>query len=291
MKKIYGSTGFLFAASLCVPAHALEFSPGDYEMLPADKNLALAYFQYAHSDAFFSQDKKVAGDYRLRTEATLLRFIHGFRPTEDISIEPQMIIPFAKADAMGDASSLGNASGMGDIVLGVPFKFRVNNSGADILALAPFIYAPTGAYDNEQAINIGENRWRYLLQGVWIHHFSDSWAFDTGVDVSWTTANGEFGANKTTLKQSPRYEYQAYLRYNLTPATQFGVGGGWITGAESRINGVSQDDRLDSTYVRLSASHFITPGVQLQLSGGRDLSVEQGFKQDTNLSLRLGFLF
>lgn len=291
MKKFLCHTGLSLATALSLPAYALEFSPGDYEMMPADKTFALAYFQYAHSDKYFSQGNKAEGDYRLRSEATLLRFIHGFRPAENFSIEPQIIIPFVRADAMGDASPLGSASGLGDIIVGVPFKFRMDNSGADIISLAPFIYAPTGAYHNEKALNIGENRWRYLLQGVWIHHFSDTWAFTTGADVSWTTANDRYGANNSRLSQSPRYEYQAYLSYNLTPATQFGFGGGWITGAKSRIDGINQDDKLDSTYVRISASHFMTPAIQLQFSGGRDIAVEQGFRQDTNLSLRFGYLF
>lgn len=260
-------------------------------MMPANKTFALAYFQYAHSDEYYSQGNKAAGDYRLRSEATLLRIIHGFRPAENFSIEPQIIIPFVRADAMGDASPLGSASGMGDIIVGMPLKFRMDNEGGDILSLAPFIYAPTGAYNNEKAVNVGENRWRYLMQGVWIHHFSDAWAFTTGADVSWTTANDRYGADNNSLSQSPRYEYQAYLSYNLTPATQLGFGGGWITGAKSRIDGISQDDRLDSTYVRISASHFITPAVQVQFSGGRDIAVEQGFRQDTNISLRLGYLF
>ncbi|WP_337013853.1 transporter [Pantoea sp. AS142] len=291
MNKFFFSTGLSLVAVLSVPVYALEFSPGDYEMMPADKTFALAYFQYAHSDKYYSQGNKAAGDYRFSSEATLLRVIHGFRPAENISIEPQIIIPFVRADAMGDASPLGSASGMGDIIVGVPFKFRIDNSGGDILSLAPFVYAPTGAYNNERAVNVGENRWRYLLQGVWIHHFSDAWAFTTGADVSWTTANDRYGNNNARLSQSPRYEYQAYLSYNLTPATQVGFGGGWITGAKSRIDSMTQDDRLDSTYARISASHFITPAVQLQFSGGRDIAVEQGFRQDTNISLRFGYLF
>lgn len=291
MKKTVSAIATLVTATLCLPAYALEFSPGDYEMLPADKSLALAYFQYSHSDDYYSQGKKVDADYRLRTQATLLRFIHGFRPAENISIEPQVIVPLVSADAMGDARALGNASGLGDVIFGVPFKFNLDAQGRDLLSLAPFIYAPTGSYDQQKALNVGENRWRYLLQGVWIRHFSASWAFETGADVSWVTANDAYGANSSTLRQSPRYEYQAYLRYNLTPATQFGIGGGWITGAESRVNGTAQDDRLNSSYLRLSAAHFVLPGVQIQLSAGRDIAVEQGFRQDTNISLRLGLLF
>lgn len=288
MKKII-SLLTLFA--LAPTAHALEFAPGDYEMLPDGKNLFLTYFQYTHSDALYSQGDRVQGDFRLRSSATLLRYIHAWRPQDNISIEPQFILPYASVNAMGDASPLGDSSGIGDLILSVPFKFNPDKQGRDVLSLAPFVYAPTGTYDADKAVNVGENRWRYLLQGVWIHHFSDAWAIETGADVSWVTKNDDYGANRATLQQKPLYQYQTWLRYNLTPGTQFGLGAGWITGAESRVDGVRQDDSLDSTYVRVSASHFVTPSIQLQLSAGRDLTVEQGFRQDTSLSFRVGFLF
>ncbi len=286
-------TGALIAGGLalpfCFPAAALEFSPGDYEMLPANKSLLLAYFQLSHSDALYSQGKKVPGKNRLQTEATLLRFIHGFRPQDNLSIEPQIIVPLLRAEM--NTPFTDKASGAGDIILGVPFKFTPGTSGRDTVSLAPFVYAPTGAYDPQHAINIGENRWRYLLQGVWIHHFRDKWALESGADVSWTRTNNHYGPDNATLRQSPRYEYQAYISYQLTPATRLGAGGGWVTGAESSVNGTRQQDRLNSRYIRLSASYFLTPSVQLQLSGGRDLKVEQGFRQDSTVSVRLGMLF
>ncbi|MCX8963521.1 hypothetical protein [Erwinia psidii] len=48
---------------------------------------------------------------------------------------------------------------------------------------------------------------------------------------------------------------------------------------------------LTAPSLRLSVSHFITPLIQLQLSAGRDLTVELGFRLDTRLSFRAGFLF
>ncbi|WP_267435912.1 hypothetical protein [Erwinia psidii] len=52
-------------------------------MLPADKNLFLTCFQYTHSDALYSQGNRVPGDYRMRSTATLLRYIHASRPQAD----------------------------------------------------------------------------------------------------------------------------------------------------------------------------------------------------------------
>lgn len=282
----YGAA--LLLAALNAPAQALEFSPGDYEMLPDGQNLFLTYLQYSHSDAYYAQDQRVDANYKLKSDVTLLRFIHAFRPADNISIEPQAIVPFGRADAYGDASGLGSSSGIGDAIIGIPVKITPN-ARQDVFALAPFIYLPTGVYDQDKALNLGENRWRFLLQGVWIHHFSPHWAFDTGADVSWVTKNDDYAGQ--TLQQKPRYEYQAYLRYDFNPRTRVGFGGGWITGAESSLDGTPQHDRLNTTYARVSVAHFFTPSVQLLTVVGKDLKVEQRFKQDLNLTLRLGVLF
>ncbi|WP_052365397.1 transporter [Halotalea alkalilenta] len=275
-------------AVLAAPAQALEFAPGDYEPLPDGSNFFLTYYKYSHSDAFYSQGDKTPGDNKLRTDVTMLRFIHAYHPVENVSIQPQMILPFGRAKAYGDSSALGKSSGMGDAIVGMPVLTTLATPGKDILVLAPFIYLPTGAYDQDKPLNLGENRWRFLLQAAWTHHFSERWALDTGADVSWVTKNDEYAGQ--TQRQRPRYEYQAYLRYSPTPQTQLGLGGGWITGAASSLDGAAQHDRLSTTYARLSVAQFISPTVQLQAVVGRDLKVEQGFKADTSLTLRLGML-
>lgn len=60
------------------------------------------------------------------------------------------------------------------------------------------------------------------------------------------------------------------------------------SGAKSRIDGIS---RMTGWTARIPYScPAITAAVQVQFSGGRDIAVEQGFRQDTNISLRLGYL-
>lgn len=282
---------YLIAFSIHSPAYALEFVPGDYEMLPPDKSIVLTYFQSTRSHALYSDNRRVSGDNKFRSQATLVRYIYGYRPVPFLSIEPQLIVPWVKANTLADATPLGDTSGIGDIILGLPFKFRLTTDHADIFSLAPYLYAPTGHYQSDQAVNSGANDWRYLLQAAYVHHFSEQWSLDTGADVSWVSTNHRYGVSHDNQTQTPKYEYQLYLRYNLDPATQLGFGGGWIKGAGDVVNHQSLNDKLDTRYLRLSAAHFFTAAFQAELSLGRDLSVEQGFKQDSFLSVRLGYLF
>lgn len=272
-------------------AQALEITAGDYEPLPAGMNALLLYFQHAESTDFYQQGNKVSDRFKLRTDVSLLRYIHSVGLGDNVVVEPQFILPYGHLQAGGDASALGSTTGTGDLILGAPVKWTLSTTHKDIFSLAPYVYLPTGSYDRNDALNLGENRWKLLLQTAYIHHFNAQWALDTAADVTWFGRNSDYGSNGDTLKQNARYEYQAYLRYNLSPATQFAVGGGRIEGGRSRVDDVSLDDRTDTTYVRAMATHMLTQTVQMQVEVGRDIEVEQGFKEKARLNLRLAKLF
>ncbi|WP_024676552.1 transporter [Pseudomonas syringae] len=271
--------------------HALEITAGDYEPLPAGMSALLVYAQHAENSDFYSNGHKVSDDFRLKTDVGLLRYIHSFALSSNAVIEPQFILPYGHLKADGEANSLSQTTGTGDLILGAPVKWTLSTAHRDVFSLAPYLYVPTGSYDNDDALNLGENRWRLLLQAAYIHHFNEKWALDTAADASWFSHNTDYGPGSATLEQKTRYEYQAYLRYNLSPQTHFAFGGGYINGGENRVGGIDQDDRLGTAYIRMSATHMLTPSIQVQAVIGRDVEVEQGFMEKSRLNLRLAKLF
>ncbi|KWS14475.1 transporter [Pseudomonas syringae] len=271
--------------------HALEITAGDYEPLPVGMNALLVYAQHAESSDFYSNGQKVSDDFRLKTDVSLLRYIHSFALSNNAVIEPQFILPYGHLKAGGEASALGQTTGAGDLILGAPVKWTLATANKDVFSVAPYLYLPTGSYENDDTLNLGENRWRLLLQAAYIHHFNARWALDTAADVSWFSDNDDYGSGSDTLAQKTRYEYQAYLSYNVSPQTRFAVGGGHIDGGENRVGGVNQDDQLSTTYLRVSATHMLTPSIQVQAVLGRDVEVEEGFQEKSRLNLRLAKLF
>ncbi|WP_116893827.1 transporter [Pseudomonas syringae] len=271
--------------------HALEITAGDYEPLPVGMNALLVYAQHAESSDFYSNGQKVSDDFRLKTDVSLLRYIHSFALSNNAVIEPQFILPYGHLKAGGEANALGQTTGAGDLILGAPVKWTLATANKDIFSVAPYLYLPTGSYENDDTLNLGENRWRLLLQAAYIHHFNARWALDTAADVSWFSDNDDYGSGSDTLAQKTRYEYQAYLSYNVSPQTRFAVGGGHIDGGENRVGGVNQDDQLSTTYLRVSATHMLTPSIQVQAVLGRDVEVEEGFREKSRLNLRLAKLF
>lgn len=271
--------------------HALEITAGDYEPLPPGMNVLLVYAQHAESSDFYSNGNKVSDDFRLKTDVSLLRYIHSFALSNNAVIEPQFILPYGHLKAGGEASALGQTTGAGDLILGAPVKWTLATANKDVFSVAPYLYLPTGSYENDDTLNLGENRWRLLLQAAYIHHFNARWALDTAADVSWFSDNDDYGSGSDTLEQKTRYEYQAYLSYKVSPQTRFAIGGGHIDGGENRVGGVNQDDQLSTTYLRVSATHMLTPSIQVQAVLGKDVEVEEGFREKARLNLRLAKLF
>lgn len=270
-----------------VKTQALEVSPGDFEPLPAGADAVLFYYQHAQRSDLYQDGHKTSDNAKLSSDVGILRYIHAIRLAENLSWEPQVLLPFGYMNASGDVGALGDTHGVGDPIITAPFKWTLPTANKDVFALAPYLYIPIGSYDRKDALNLGENRWRATLQAAYIHHFSTQWALDTVADVSWVSTNNDYGPARAKLEENTRYEYQTAVRYNWTPSTTFALGGGYVTGAATSIDGVDQHDGVSTSYARFTVTHFVDPTLQLQAQLGKDIEVEQGFKEGARLNLRV----
>ncbi len=87
----------------------------------------------------------------------IYRFVH-FTKFMGLTIDPQVLVPFGKLEAF-DISS----SGTGDAIFATTFWLHENPEKGEYFGITPFVIAPTGSYDSGQPINIGTNRWSYVL--------------------------------------------------------------------------------------------------------------------------------
>lgn len=271
--------------------YALEIAPGDYEPIPAGMTALLTYYQHAERKDFYSEGHKVSDNSKLRSDVALLRLIHSVGLSESLVVQPQFILPYGQLKAGGDIDTLGQVTGIGDLILGAPFIWTLPTEHKDVVSIAPFIYLPTGDYNHDRGLNLGDNRWKFVLQGVYNHHFSETWALDAAADVTWATNNDEYGPDEIRSEQKARYEYQTHVRYNVNNTMSVAVGAGHIRGAENSLEGASQNDELRTTYARLTFTYFVEPTMQLQAQLGKDLEVDQGSKESSRINLRFTKLF
>jgi hypothetical protein len=270
-----------------VKSQAIEVAPGDFEPLPAGADVLLLYYQHADRSDLYQNGHKVSDNAKLSTDIGILRYVHAIGLAENLSWEPQILLPFGQLNASGDIGALGDTRGIGDPIITAPLKWTLPTENKDVFALAPYLSFPVGSYDKNDALNLGENRWRATLQAAYSHHFSELWALDAAAEASWVSANNDYGSTGAKLEENTRYEYQTSLRYKWSPNTTFAVGGGYITGAATTVEGVDQHDGVATSYGRLTVTHFIEPTLQIQAQIGKDIEVEQGFKEGARLNLRI----
>ncbi|MCX2887745.1 MULTISPECIES: transporter [Pseudomonas] len=281
----------LFSALLpTLPAYAVEVTPGDYEQYPVGATIGAIYYQHSSTDALYSRGHKSSDDFNLTSDVGILRLLHVYALSDTLTIDPQFLLPFGHVKGGGDAAVLGSTSGVGDLILTAPLKWRLNDA-RDTLSIGPYVYVPTGSYDKNDAINLGENRWKFDLQGAYVKHFTEKWAMDLVADAIWYGDNTDYGKGSSRLEQDVSYAAQIMGRYMPDATTTFGLGFGHSWGGETHVADVAQDDRLGTTNVRLTATKFVTPKDQLQLQLGRDLSVENGAREDFRMNLRYAHIF
>ncbi|AIR90296.1 transporter [Pseudomonas cremoricolorata] len=268
-------------------SQAIEVAPGDYEPLPAGADAVALYYQHAERKALYADGDRVSDNARLKSDVGILRYIHAVGLAENLVWEPQVLLPFGYLNASGDVGALGDTHGIGDPILAAPLKWTLPTTHGDIFSLAPYLFVPVGSYDKDDALNLGENRWRATLQAAYIHRFTPRLALDTVAEASWVSSNNDFGPAGVKLEEDTRYEYQMALRYALTEKTSVALGGGYVTGAATTVDGVDQHNRLSTSYGRLTVSHFIEPTLQVQAQLGQDFEVEEGFKERARLNLRI----
>jgi hypothetical protein len=277
--------------ALATPAQALEVTAGDYEIYPPGVNIGVLYYQHADRSNLYSNGKKVSSNFDLQSDIGLARYIRPLALSDTATLDLNLILPFGRLRGSGEASVLGKANGTADLIVGAPVKFLLDPATKDAFSIGTFVYLPTGSYDPAKPINLGENRWKGLLQLAYVGHFGSTWALDAVGDVLVHGKNDEFGPFRATLKQAPRFEVQGHLRYIVSPATALSAGIGHYWGGETSVNGVDQNDRLRTTYARLTATHFIDQTTQVQAQLGQDISVANGPKEKLRINLRLAKIF
>ena len=265
---------------------AVDVDAGDYTALPPGTDLAMLYYQPVTRDELYADGDKAPINAGLDSQVGIARYVH-FMDIGGYTVDPQFLLPFGKLEGKDDTSFLGDASGLGDLILAATV-WLVNEPEANTyFGITPFVIAPTGSYDNEDALNLGENRWQYILQAGYVTELMPNILVDLVGDVTFYGENDELGAAKDTLDQDPSYQLQGFLRYQMNPQWDIRTGISHTFGGETEVNGVSQDDEIETTKMTIGTAWFATPALQFKASYGTDLSVENGFKEKHRLNLRV----
>lgn len=279
------------AASLGGQAHAVDVDAGDYTALPEGTNLGMLYYQHAERRSLYADGHEQPGKPGLDSDIGILRGVH-FMKLGGFTIDPQFLLPFGQLEGQRDTAGLGKSdAGIGDLILASTVWLVERAEAKTYFGVTPFLYVPTGRYERDHALNLGENRWKFALQAGFIQGLGDKWWLDLIGDVTWFGNNDDATAAGLTLRQSALYQGQAFLRYQLTPSFDLRVGYSRLWGGETRLDGVDQHDEPKTAKFLVGAGWFVAPKTQLLFNYGRDHSVENGFREGDRFNVRLMQMF
>lgn len=282
----------ILGALLTQQSYAIDVNVGDYTTLPRGTNVGVFYYQHSEMDGYYQRDDKTDADSR--SDIGIARFIH-YTDIAGLRATPQVVIPFGSVrnTQIGDVH-LNHASGFADPIIASAF-WLINQpeQGASgrYLALTPFIYLPLGQYDKYDAVNLGENRFKYYVQLAWVQPLSGKWGFEFYQDAIWYGDNDEAGKGNQTLSQDTSYQTQVNLRYDLNAKQRLAFGYAANYGGEQFLDGVRLNQNMEKQQVRFEFQHMMNAKTQLSAQLVSDTQVESGFKKELGLNFRLFYIF
>ena len=272
--------------------HALDVDPGDYAAAPPSTNLAIGYGLFGWNNSFKTRTGDNVPNSHLDSQFGILRLVH-YTDIAGITADPQIFIPFGFLNnGKLDGEHLDAASGLGDIIIASTFWPINEPENKRWLGITPFMFFPTGSYRNKQVLNIGENRYKGVLQLGFVQGFGDKWIVDVIGDTTFYGDNPNGGASgRSSVSQDNSYQFQTWLRYYITPEWAVGPGYSGTWGGTVEVGGDKSALSTEIQQLRLITQYFPLPDLQVSAQARTDVRTEGGYKQTVGLIFRVMKVF
>lgn len=279
----------LLAVTFAAPAaKAIDISPGDYAYLPAGTVLGLGYLGYQSASSFRDRTGISYPNSRDSAIVALARALY-YGETNGVGWAIQAIVPAgALTSARVGGSDLPKANGLGDVILGATvFPVHSADPTGTTLGLTAYLGLPTGNYSPLKA-SIGSGGFTITPQIGLIQGLGNGFFLDTAFDAAFSTDHTNTGIR---VHQDTSIEAQAYLRYAFSKATSVSAGYSGTYGGQIYYNGSAGLTKTREDQVKLFASTFVAPTVQLQGMIGTDIAATGGFRNDIITQIRILKIF
>jgi len=272
-------------------AHAVDAQPFDFVPAPAGTNLALLYYAYGMSNEYVDSEGNKVQNSSLQSNIAIARYVRYFDLAGMIA-DINILQPFGGFSdvKIGGAPLTHDHFALGNTTL-VFTIWPINNKENEIyFGVANYLNIPTGSYDRNTSVNLGDNRWSFAIQPGFHARVYDKISVDLVADVTFYGDNNDAVPSGGRLTQDPSFTALAWLNYNVTPTTVASIGVSHTYGGEQRLDGMSLGDAY-VTKVRAALSTFVTPTSQILFQVDHDVSVENNFSQDFGAMIRLMKVF
>jgi hypothetical protein len=277
------ATLWAIAALLCVmcpaPARAQGEGARAYELAPAGSQALNLYGMFGRGNASFDPGSGVLGGVEADVYGSIIEYAHGFTLWGKAG-SLIVSLPFGEARRSVDEHT-DSRSGIGDMQVTAAFGLVGSPALGDrdyetyrprfALSLLTRVYVPTGAYERNAPVNLGQNRWALQLGLPCAYYLGDSFldpsltSFEIIPSVIWYGDNNEPPSGNRS-SQAPLLQLEGHITRNLNPTIWVSLDALFIEGGETTTDGVSDNNRQRSFALGATVSVALSDAVSTTLS-------------------------
>lgn len=254
----------------------------DYIPAPPGTLATMLYYAYATADDLYRDGDNINSNIDLSVNLGLLRVVY-WTEIGPFVVDPQFILPFGRK-SLDLNTTLPNdnwsSSGIGDLEL-LATVWLLNDPDSKMwLGVTPFIFIPTGEYDEEKQVNMGDNIWQFRLESDFVKGFEvlpgHNIYFQFLLGAQFFTEN-----DSTDTKRDPEFTFEHHTSYDITEKLWASADYYYHWAGEREIDDVDQNDSQNSHTLGMTLGWNFLPDYQLAVQYKNDLYVEEGPRTQT----------
>ena len=270
-------------------SHALDLNPFDIDAPPPDKTFFSTAMIHSEQEGPYTRGGKSSPTRTLTRNQLQLQLgrtysLGGYTGTSFVQLPVGMLQPG------GAASNLPTDYGIGDITVATALWPYANHQTRTYLGIAGFLTLPTGSYSNQQLYNFGNKRVSGDIQIAYQTALTKNLDGMLGFDAMWFSPNNHVGPDNAQLSQKPLYTSQIGPIYHINPSLAVAATYLYVSGAETALNGMSNNNALQTHRYLLSAVATTSRG-RFMLQYGTNLDTQFGFQETRRVILRYTVMF
>ena len=269
--------------------HAQTLEPRAYSNAPVGMNFLLVGYQKTKGALLFDSAIPIT-DANVDIDMGLLGYVH----TLDVAGKTAKIgalLPYASLSATGNVNNIFRSQEI-DGAADPSFYFSMNFYGAPALSLKEFkdyrqdtiigftftITAPLGAYESDQLINLGTNRWT-LQPGLGISQALGNWTLEASAAAAFYTDNNDFDNGKTR-EQDAIYSTQLHVTYSFPRNIWLAISATYYAGGRTTIEDISNNDLQQNWRTGFTLALPVNRYHSIKLFGSSGVSTRTGNNYD-----------
>jgi Putative MetA-pathway of phenol degradation len=291
MKKVAYAFFACMACEFNAVAVVNDIFPTDYIALPSGTKVVTLYHYSKEMTGPYLHKSKQTNDH-VSVELDFIRasvFMEAFGYRSALTVAGGYVNEEGKGSVL---SALGETDGIADTRVNYTI-WPISVSGGEQVALTTTVSMPTGNYNADRQLNIGENKYKYILTAGWVKPVANGVAVDSILEYAKYGVNNDYygSAKHQKLEQTDSISLTSYLRYRSVKQVETYFGYQINRGGATTLNDIKQHNAPNSQKQMVGVAWTFISKNTFSIRYGRENVIENGFRINNELAARLLMVF